>query len=122
MNVLIIDDDRDASDRLADFLAASGHTTWVAANGLEARREVETDPPDVILLNLETPLLENSEMAQALAAGHAGKAAIPIVLISASQHLARIADVVGTPYYLSKPFGISDAIRMVNEALQVSPR
>ncbi len=120
INVLIVDDDRDGSHLLADVLAASGHTTRVAANGLEGLQEVERDPPDVILLDVDMPILDGPEMAEALAVRRAGKTSIPIVLISGSQHLESIAGVVGTPYFLRKPFGISQAIRMVNQALQAS--
>jgi len=118
ISVLIVDDDREGAHRLADFLAASGHTTRVAANGLEGLREVESDPPDVILLDVEMPVLDGPEMAEALAVRRAGKTSIPIVLISGSRHLERIAGMVGTPYFLRKPFGISQAIRMVNQALK----
>jgi DNA-binding response OmpR family regulator len=118
MDVLIVDDDREASLRLADFLAATGHTTRVAARGLEGLRQVENDPPDVIVLDVEIPGLDCPEMADAVALCRAGKRPIPIVLISASRHLERIAGVVGTPYYLKRPFGISQAIHVVNEALR----
>jgi CheY-like chemotaxis protein len=121
-NVLIVDDDRESSHRLADVLAATGHLTRVAANGVEGLREVERDPPDVILLDVEMPVLDGAEIAQALAVGRAGKASIPIVLISASRHLEEIADLVGTPYFLRKPFGIRQAISLVNDALEARPR
>jgi CheY-like chemotaxis protein len=118
MDVLIVDDDREAAHRLANFLAATGHTTRVAANGVEGLREMESDPPDVILLGVEMPLLDGPEMAEALVVRRAGKAAIPIVVMSASRHLEEIASTVGTPYFLKKPFAISQAIKMVRRARQ----
>ena len=121
-NVLIVDDDRDESYRLADVLAASGHMTRVAANGVDGLREVERDPPDVIVLDVETSASAGAEMAEALAGRRAGKRSIPIVLISASRHLEQFAGLVGTPYYLRKPFGIWQAITLVNEALAARAR
>ena len=122
MNILIVDDDHDASHRLADILAATGHLTRVAGNGFEGLQAVASDPPDIILLDVEMPLLDGPEMVEALAVRRAGKAAIPIVLISASRHLERIARVVGTPHYLRKPFGIRQVISLVDEALNARPR
>jgi CheY-like chemotaxis protein len=122
VNVLIVGDDHEASHRLADILAATGHTTRVAGNGFEGLRAVASDPPDVILLDVEVPSLDGVEMAEALAVRLAGKAPIPMVLISASRHLARIAGLVGTPHYLRKPFGITQVIGAVNEALDARPR
>jgi CheY-like chemotaxis protein len=117
MNILIVDDDHEVSHRLADVLAASGHQTRIAGNGFEGLQAVASDPPDIILLDVEMPILDGPEMAEALAVRRAGKPPIPIVLISASRHLERIAGVVGTPFYLKKPFGIRQAISLVNEAL-----
>lgn len=116
-NILIVDDDREASDRLADVLAVFGHVTRVAAKGVEGLRAVEKDPPDVILLDVETPVPDGREIAEAGVVRRAGKQSIPVVVMSTSRHLERIADLVGTPYYLRKPFGISDAISLVNQAL-----
>jgi CheY-like chemotaxis protein len=117
VNILIVDDDREGSYRLADILAATGHSTRVAGNGFEGLQEVASDPPDIILLDVEMPILNGPEMAEALAMRRAGKPTIPIVLISSSRHLERIAGSVGTPYYLRKPFGITQVIGVVNEAL-----
>lgn len=122
LNILIVDDDHELSRRLADILAATGHVTRVARNGFEGLREVASDPPDIILLDVEMPILDGVEMAEALAVRRAGKPSIPIVLISATRHLERIAGLVGTPYYLRKPFGISQVISLVNRALDARPR
>jgi CheY-like chemotaxis protein len=122
VNILIVDDDHEASHRLADVLAATGHLTRVAGNGFEGLREVASDPPDIILLDVEMPILDGIEMAEALAIRRAGKPSIPIVLISATRDLERIARLVGTTYYLRKPFGISQVISLVNEALDAGPR
>lgn len=117
MNILIVDDDQEDSNRLADVLAATGHSPRVAGNGVEGLQEVASDPPDIILLDVEMPILDGPEMVEALAVRRAGKPTIPIILISASRHLERIARSVGTRYYLRKPFGITQVISLVNEAL-----
>lgn len=65
------------------------------------------------------PLLDGPDMAEAR---RAGKRTIPIVLISASHHLERIAKSVGTPYYLRKPFSITQVISLVDDVLDERPR
>jgi CheY-like chemotaxis protein len=120
-DVLIVDHDSEAARRLADVLAATGHMTRIAPSGLEGLRELESDPPDLILLDVEARAVDGLDMAEALTA-RAGKASIPIVVISASRQLEKIAELVGTPHYLRKPFGIRQAISLVNEALDAQPR
>jgi len=122
LNILIVDDDHDLSHRLADILGATGHLTRVAGSGFEGLREVASDPPDIILLGVEMPILDGLEMAEALAVRQAGKPSIPIVLVSASRHLERIAGLVGTPYYLKKPFGISEVTGLVRRVLDARAR
>jgi DNA-binding NtrC family response regulator len=120
-DILIVDDDNEASDRLANILAAAGHLTRVASNGLEGLQQLATDPPDIVLLDVEVPLLEVPGMTDALAVQRAGNRSIPVVLMSASRHLEKIAGSIGTPYYLKKPFGIGQVIGLVKEAIDARP-
>ena len=119
VDILIVDDDHEASDRLANILAAAGHLTRVASHGLEGLRQLATDPPDIILLDVEVPILDFPGMTDALAAQRAGS--IPVVLMSASRDLEKIAGSIGTPYYLKKPFGIGQVIGLVKEAIDARP-
>ena len=121
MNILIVDDDHDASHRLADILAATGHLTRVAGNGFEGLQAVARRPPGHHLARCRDAASRRPGNGRG-ARRPARKGSIPIVLISASRHLERIARVVGTPYYLRKPFGIRQVICLVDEALNPRPR
>lgn len=122
MNILIVDDDHEASDRLAKGLTANGYASRVAANGVEGLQKIASAPPDLILLDVEMPILDGPGMAEALEVRREGQRPIPIVLISGSRYLERIARVVGTPHFLRKPFEIGQVISLVNEALEGRPR
>lgn len=55
VDVLIIDDDRDTTDTLADLLSSRGYKVSVADSGAEALRFIERNPvPRLILLDLLT--------------------------------------------------------------------
>jgi CheY-like chemotaxis protein len=116
-NILIVDDDLEIANRLKDIFVPAGYATRVARNGLEGLQEATRGPPDIILLDVEMPILDGPGMAEALAIQRAGQPSIPIVLISASSRLQKIAEWVGTPFFLRKPFGTGQIIDLVNEAL-----
>lgn len=94
-----------------------GHETRVACNGLEGLREVAMAVPDLILLDVEMPILDGPGMAAALAAQRAGRREIPIILVSAAAALRSIAERVGTPHYLKKPFSVEAVAELIARAL-----
>jgi len=53
--VLVVDDEREIRDVLTDYLEGEGCAVATAANGDEALESVRRDPPDVILLDIKMP-------------------------------------------------------------------
>jgi DNA-binding response OmpR family regulator len=64
--VLIVDDNRDAADLIAEFLELSGHATTLAYDGRAALTMACHFKPDVILLDLGLPDLDGFQVAAAL--------------------------------------------------------
>src|SRR5277367_6317924 len=108
-DLLIVDDDCDFADLLADVLLAEGHQIRLARNGRDGLDAVLARAPAVILLDVEMPTLTGPEMAYTLFLANAANAKIPIVLTSAVSDLAQLAGVVGTPYFLAKPYRLDAA-------------
>jgi DNA-binding NtrC family response regulator len=123
-DVLIVDDDRDIADAVTDVLCDAGHVCRVARNGHEGLRLVAERRPELVLLDVEMPIMSGPEMATALFLRNCGDEKIPVVLISGIVGLERIAAVVGTPYYLPKPCALAAVMQIVDCALmeRVSPR
>ena len=62
--VLIVDDNPDAADALADMLAALGHETEVAYDGVEAMAKARGRDFDVAILDLNLPVMDGYEVAR----------------------------------------------------------
>jgi len=62
--VLIVDDNPDAADALADMLAALGHETEVAYDGVEALARARGRDFDVAILDLNLPVMDGYEVAR----------------------------------------------------------
>src|SRR6476469_7891146 len=64
--VLVVDDNQDAADSLAELLRLSGHDVDVAYNGMCALARVRARTPEVVLCDLGRPELTGYDFAQAL--------------------------------------------------------
>jgi CheY-like chemotaxis protein len=123
-DVLIVDDNDDIRSLLAAILRVVGHQVREAADGLKGLELVSARTPDLVLLDVEMPVLTGPEMAYELFLRDRGDENIPIILLSGVVGLPELADAVGTPYFLAKPYSPDSLLRLVDWALSehIPPR
>lgn len=110
--ILIVEDDADVRDALADLLQSRGYRVSSADDGAKALRWLrESDAPGLILLDLMMPVMDGHEF---IAQRNADPvlAGIPVVVISAGRH-PRGSVVPGAAEILYKPFQPDHLIRIV---------
>jgi CheY-like chemotaxis protein len=117
-SLLIVDDDLDLADVLAEVLRSEGHEVRVARDGKEGLARLTDKKPDVILCDVEMPVLTGPEMAVQILLHDAGLEEIPILLTSGVPDLRRVADAVGTPYFLGKPVSFERLVAKLNQMLR----
>jgi DNA-binding response OmpR family regulator len=117
-DLLLVDDDRDIADTLAEFLSEQGHHVRIAANGADGLRLLDERYPDVVLLDVEMPVLDGPRMAHGMFLHNLGQERVPILFLSGVADLERVAAQVGTPYYLPKPFSLDRLLEMLARALR----
>jgi DNA-binding response OmpR family regulator len=116
-DLLVVDDDPDLAELLAMFLVGAGHDVRIARNGEEGLERVQTRLPDLVLLDVEMPVLDGPSMAYRMLIADMGKEDVPILLLSAVIDLHLVARRVGTPYFLGKPYAFEALLPMVDRAL-----
>ncbi len=106
--VLVVDDNEDAADVLAQQLRHSGHEVDVAYNGMCALARVRAKRPDVVLCDLGLPELSGFDFARAIRREHAQ--AIRLVAISgyAQPEDIRRSIEAGFDAHLAKPAQSAD--------------
>jgi PAS domain S-box-containing protein len=62
--VLIVDDNQDAAELLAEALSESGYVVRVALDGAAALRALQEERPDVALLDIGLPVMDGYELAR----------------------------------------------------------
>jgi PAS domain S-box-containing protein len=72
LRVLVVDDNVDAADSLAELLTIWGHTARVAYDGLGVVEAARQFAPDVVLIDLGLPSIAGEEVARRLRGGYEG--------------------------------------------------
>ena len=116
-DLLVVDDDRDLAEVVAEVLQNHGHVVRVAHNGEEGLARLGERMPDLVVLDVEMPILRGPGMAMAMLLRDCGLELVPIVLVSGAVGLEAIAAEVGTPYSLAKPCSPGALLSLVGRAL-----
>jgi CheY-like chemotaxis protein len=103
MKVLVVDDDYAVLDAFKDVLEDEGYEVSLAANGLEALKELRRgDRPCVILLDLMMPVMNGWEFRHEQLQDQT-LAAIPTVIVTAHNRPDESARELGAASCIRKP-------------------
>jgi DNA-binding NtrC family response regulator len=121
---MIIDDDIDSAQLLAEVVRGEGHDVRIGHNGEDGLCLLEKRIPAVALLDVQMPVLDGPGMACEMFLRNHGLEKIPVILVSGVSNLRELAARIGTPYFLRKPFQFPQLIELVRRALfeRVAPR
>jgi len=78
--VLIVDDNRDAADTMAEVLRMMGHEVFTAYDGVEGLAQAEATRPEVVVLDLGMPRLDGYGACRALRESAWGRAMTVLAL------------------------------------------
>ena len=118
--ILVVDDNAQNLELLQAYLEGLPCRVIPAADGLEALRVVESDPPDVILLDVMMPRMSGFEVCQKLKSDPNTRS-IPIIMVTALNELGDIERGVesGTDDFLTKPVKKLELLTRVKSLLRV---
>ena len=113
--VIIVDDDVDIRETVAEALEDEGYSVKAAANGKEALELLRTEPPPcLILLDLMMPVMDGHQFRAAQQSDPAW-AAIPVVVMSAGGQCKEAAVQMGAVDCVRKPFKMKDLFHAVEQ-------
>jgi len=116
--ILVVEDQLDNRLILRDWLGNAGYELLEAENGVEALTMVAGRRPDLILMDIQLPIMDGYEATRRLKADPATKS-IPIIVVtsyalSGDEAKAREA---GCDAYVSKPYSPRQLLGKVREFL-----
>ena len=114
--ILVVEDQEDNRRILRDLLTNAGYEIIEAENGEEALAVVARERPDLILMDIQLPLLDGYEVTRRIKADPALRS-IPIIAItsyalSVDESKARAA---GCDAYVTKPYSPRALLAKIRE-------
>jgi CheY-like chemotaxis protein len=110
--VLVVDDDQDAREAMAELLQIQGYEVLAAGNGQEALELLKVENPCVVLLDLMMPVISGWEFLRHRKA-QPKLAKIPVIVTSAVIDRAASAHAEGANEVLLKPVDIEKLLKLV---------
>lgn len=111
--VLLVEDDRDVREALAQVLEFEGYEVASAANGLEAIEQLRRDlAPSIILLDLMMPVMDGRQF-RSIQMQDPTIASIPVIVISADGQVEQKVAGLGIAGYLRKPIEVEDLLALI---------
>ena len=97
--MLIVEDEHDLRQMYRTTLMLEGFDVTEAADGLDALRQLDASPPDLVLLDLGLPIISGQTVAEEISA-QADLRHIPVLIVTGSPEQAERLDadcVLGKP-------------------------
>lgn len=118
--VLVIDDSPTLRKIMAFYLAKKGYVVTVANNGKTGLAEIEKNGFDLVILDMNMPVMTGLEVLERL---NAINYTVPILILSAdSEEKSKAAGIsLGAKYYLTKPFKPNEVVRCIEDIFQKHP-
>jgi DNA-binding response OmpR family regulator len=114
--VLVVDDEPTVREVVAGYLRRDGHDVCEAADGTAALASVETDPPDLIVLDMMLPGVNGLDVLRRVRT----TSDVPVIMLTArAEESDRVAGLeLGADDYVVKPFSPRELAARVNGVLR----
>src|SRR5690348_4129518 len=113
---LVVEDDPNIVDLIRSNLAVRGFDTVVSTDGLRALALLETEEPDMVLLDLMLPEADGFELCRQIRE----RSSVAIIVVSArgGERDKVTALNMGADDYMTKPFGIEELLARIVATLR----
>ena len=114
--VLIVDDSTTVRKITSRLLKREGYRSMEAENGMQALERLQEEKPDVILMDIEMPVMNGYDATKAIR-NTPEISDIPIIMITsrAGESHRKIAFELGVNEYLGKPFNDFDLLNAIKK-------
>jgi CheY-like chemotaxis protein len=117
--ILIIDDNESFRASLVEILALELHTTLEAENGQIGLRMIRQDTPDLIVCDMDMPVINGFEVLRTAKADPI-YARIPFVMLTGhrDEQALKASRDLGVEAYLSKPIAVTEFLSAIGHFLK----
>jgi len=114
--ILVVDDEKDLANGLVKILTGLGYDAECVFDGQAAIKEIKTNPPQLLILDLRMPKMDGLDVLEELK--ELGKRTKIIILTAYGNIDTAIQSVkMGVCHYLQKPFKHQELIKLVQNEI-----
>ncbi len=117
--ILLVDDNPDLVEIVLHMLVGRGWEVITSANGRDALEKTANEKPDLILLDINMPVMNGHEMLNRLRKDR-GLGGTPVVMCTMSDHIRDVTKAASQSVcgYVTKPVDRTALTTMIAEALE----
>lgn len=115
IKILLVDDEKEFVETLADRIKLRDHKADVALNGEQALKKLDDDIPDVVVLDLKMPGIDGMEVLRRIRKAYPKVQVIMLTGHGSEKHEEE-ARKIGAFEYLQKPVDIETLMKKVKLA------
>lgn len=108
--ILVVDDDEATRAAERQVLTEDGFRVTEARDGEEAMRAIRTDPPALVVLDIQMPGVDGPSFAREL---RTTLRRVPLVILTGVDDAKHEADRCNAEAYLRKPFDAPELLKVV---------
>lgn len=116
MTILLADDNAPSRELMREILEACGYDVAEAANGREALDLIRKSPPDIVLLDLQMPVMDGFAVIHAVRADERLRL-LTVIALTASAMLGdkERAIAAGFDSYIAKPISLESVRNQIRQ-------
>ena len=117
--ILIVDDSATVREMVSDILKKNGLDVMEAADGVEAKEQILSQPPDLVVTDIVMPRMNGYEHCRCLKTDPKAQSIPVIMCTSKSQEFDRYWGMKqGADAYITKPFRPAELIQTIKQLLR----
>jgi DNA-binding response OmpR family regulator len=110
--ILIVDDDDDLRETMANVLSANGFRVQTASNGRDALAQLQAGAPDLLITDVMMPNMDGWELREAMRS-HVELSNLPVIVISALEPRGALLEALRPAVAMRKPFALERLLQHV---------
>lgn len=114
--IIVVEDEPSIAEVVGLYLRRAGYQVIYAQDGIEAQTRIDSQSPDLIIMDLMLPIIDGFELTRWLR----DRSDIPIIMLTARRdEVDRIAGLeMGADDYILKPFSPQEVVSRVRAVLR----
>ena len=116
--ILIVEDDPPSAEAISALLELEGYVVRCAANATEAIESARTFTPDIVLVDLQLPIVDGSSFIDLYRRGV--RPAASVIVMSGREDGPRVAATMRADAFVAKPFELADLLRAITLTLSAA--